>query len=353
MLRHEKRAFWKFFLAYFSSVAILILVAGWLYYDQQYQQHIKDEHFAIINYARQLKMHEPITANDINHSIEIKKIDNFSMNTITITNTSIEKYIPANKLRNHYLHIVKDRTHFDVQIQKLRLHIISIQIVLLLLFALLSFLLTNNALRPMQEAIGKLDHFIKDLIHDLNTPLTTIKLNIKLLSKNPEFQENKAIKRIVKSSYEISELHDNLKVLLEEDTFLLEDIDLCPIIHELVGNYKNLYNTLHFSVTCQGVQAHINTTAFKQIMHNLLSNACKYNAKDGTVSMYFKDKTLFIEDSGSGIHNPERIFERSYSEQSSTGLGLDIVKRLCDAMYIEIAVTSSDKGTRVTLQFAT
>ena len=327
-------------------------MAGRLYYDQQYQQRIKDEHFAIINYARQLKMHEPLTAKDITHATEILKIDNFSMDTITLTDKTIEKYVPANKWHTHYIHIIKTRTHFDAHIEELRLKVILVQALLLIFFALLSFLLTNHALRPMREAISKLDCFIKDLIHDLNTPLTTIKLNIKLLSKKPEFQENKALKRIVKSSYEISELHDNLKVLLEEDTFLLEDIELCPIIHELVGNYKNLYNTLHFSVTCQGLQAHINTTAFKQILHNLLSNACKYNAKEGTVSIYFKDKTLFIEDSGSGIRNPERIFERSYSEQSSTGLGLDIVKRLCDAMYIEIAVTSSAKGTKVALQFA-
>ena len=349
MQRHEKRAFWKFFLSYFSSVAILILVAGRLYYDQQNQQRIKDEHFAIINYARQLKMHESITAQDINHSIEILKIDNFSMDTITLTDTTIEKYVPANKWHTHYIHIVKTRTHFDAHIKELRLKVIGVQLLLLIFFALLSFILTNHALRPMKDAISKLDCFIKDLIHDLNTPLTTIKLNIKLLSKQEKFQESKALKRIVKSSYEISELHENLKVLLEEDTFLLEDVELCPIIHELVANYKNIYSDLDFSTTCTGRQAHINATAFKQILHNLLSNACKYNTKKGSVAIYFQDKTLYIEDSGSGIDNPERIFERNYSEQSSSGLGLDIVKRLCEAMHIEIGVSTSDKGTQIAL----
>ena len=332
-------------------MALLILVAGRLFYDQQYQQRIKDEHFAIINYARQLKMHEPTTAKDISYTTEMAKIDNFSMDTITLTETTIEKYIPANKWHTHYIHIVKTREHFDSHIETLRWEVIGVQALLLALFAFISFMLTNHALRPMKEAISKLDRFIKDLIHDLNTPLTTIKLNIRLLSKQHDLQENRALQRIVKSSYEISELHDNLKVLLEEDTFMLEDVNLCPLLSELMANYKNIYNNLEFSLTCNELQAHINTNAFKQVMHNLLSNACKYNSKQGRVWVYAKNRTLYVQDSGSGIKNPERIFERSYSEQNSSGLGLDIVKRLCEAMDIKINVTSSSKGTTIALQF--
>ena len=352
MLLHEKRSFWKFFLSYFSSVAILILVAGHFYYDQQYQQRIKDEHFAIISYMRQLKMHEPITATDINHTMVMKKIDDFSMDHLNLTDKAFEKYIPSNRWHTHYILISKDRAHFDAHIQELRLQIMAIQFFLLMLFAVISLFLTNSALRPMKEAISKLDKFTKDLIHDLNTPLTTIKLNLKLLTKNPELKESKALNRIEKSSYEISELHENLKVLLEEDTFQLEKLSVCEITNELLQNYKAIYSTLNFSMECHALESQLNKNALKQILHNLLSNACKYNSKKGSITIYTKGKTLYIQDSGSGIQNPERIFERNYSEQSSSGIGLDIVKRLCDAMNIAIEITSSTEGTRVALTFS-
>ena len=352
MRHHEKKSFWKFFLAYFSSVAVLILVAGHFYYDQQYQQRIKDEHFAIIDYARQLKMHEPTTAKDINHTVVMKKIDNFTMDTLIITDESIEKYIPANKWHTHYMLIRKDRAHFNAHIKELLIQIIVIQVILLMLFALISLFLTNSALRPMKEAIYKLDKFTKDLIHDLNTPLTTIKLNLKLLYKDPSFKENKALNRIEKSSYEMSELHENLKVLLEEDTFQLEEISVCEVANELLHDYKAIYTTLHFSIECHSLQSHLNENALKQILHNLLSNACKYNTKEGSIKLYTQGRTLYIQDSGSGIENPERIFERNYSEQSSSGIGLDIVKRLCDAMNISIKVDSSPKGTTFALTFS-
>ena len=349
MQLHERRSFWKFFLGYFSSVAILILVSGHFYYDQQYQQLIKDEHFAIIDYARHLKMHEPVENSDMNHTVVMKKIDHFSMDNLIMTETTFKKYIPANKWHTHYMLVTKTRENFDTHIADLRIQILAMQALLLLLFALISYYLTDNALRPMRDAIQKLDKFTKDLIHDLNTPLTTIKLNIKLLSKDPNCSTNKAIKRIEKSSYEISELHDNLKVLLEEETFQLEDVDVCKIVHELVTTYQTIYPRLHFSTTCSVLESHINQNAFKQILHNLLSNACKYNRKEGSVNLYIKDKVLYIQDDGEGITNPERIFERNYSEQSSSGIGLDIVKRLCDAMKIEIAVNSSQEGTTIAL----
>lgn len=352
MRHHEKRAFWKFFLAYFSSVALLILVAGHFYYEQQYEQRIKDEHFAIISYARQLKMQEPLTANDISHTIVQKQIENFSMNTLTVTDSYFEKFIPANKEHTHYILIQKERTHFDTHIKKLRIQIIAIQALLLLVFAIISLILTNSALRPMREAIAKLDRFAKDLIHDLNTPLTTIKLNLKLLRKEASWQENKALKRIEKSSYEISELHENLKVLLEEDTFLLEDINVCQVADELLHDYEAIYTRLRFQIECTPFQSYLNENALKQILHNLLLNACKYNRSNGSISVYNKGKTLYIQDSGVGIENPQRIFERNYSEQSSSGIGLDIVKRLCDAMNIAIKVDSSPEGTIFALTFS-
>lgn len=350
MQQHEKRSFWKFFLAYFGSVALLILVAGHFYYKEQYQQYIKDEHFAIIEYARHLKMNEPITSTDISHQVVVTDIENFSMDTLIATEGYFEKYIP-DKWHESYLLIRKETRGFNERIAELQRQIILAQLLLLSLFALISVLLTNSALRPMREMITRLDKFTKDLIHDLNTPLTTIKLNLKLLEKEASLPGNKALKRIEKSTYEISELHRNLKILLEEDTFQIEEVDVCEIAAELLHNYEAIYTGLRFTLECRSLKSRLNENALKQILHNLLSNACRYNRSRGSVKVYNKGRTLYIENSGIGIENPDRIFERNYSEQSSSGIGLDIVKRLCDAMGITVAVQSSGQGSRFSLTF--
>ena len=350
MHQHEKRSFWKFFLAYFGSVALLILLSGHFYYKEQYQQLIKDEHFAIIEYARHLKMNEPVTSAGISHEVVTKDIEHFSMNTLIIGEDYFEKYIP-DKGHKSYLLIKKETRSFKAAIAQLQRRIIFAQLLLLSLFALISIVLTNSALRPMREMIFRLDKFTKDLIHDLNTPLTTIKLNLKLLEKDTAYAENKALKRIGKSAYDISELHQNLTVLLEEDTFLFEEIDVCRIAAELLYDYEAIYPALQFKTACSVLKSSLNETALKQILHNLLSNACRYNRENGHINIWNESKTLYIQDSGTGIANPGRIFERNYSEQSSSGIGLDIVKRLCDAMKIKIDVDSSADGTTVSLTF--
>lgn len=350
MHQHEKRSFWKIFLAYFGSVALLILLAGHFYYKEQYQQHIKDEHFAMIEYARHLKMNEPQVATDITHVVVEKEIENFSMDTLIVGEKYFEKYIP-NTWHKSYLYIKKDTRHFKEKIKSLQQQIVAVQLLLLSLFALISLLLTKSALRPMKEMILRLDKFTKDLIHDLNTPLTTIKLNLRLLEKEALYPDHKALRRIEKSAYEISELHQNLTILLEEDTFLLEEIDVCRVVEELLHDYEEIYPALQFKTACSALKSSLNENALKQILHNLLSNACRYNREDGNITVWNSAKTLYIEDSGRGIKNPERVFERNYSEQSSSGIGLDIVKRLCDAMNITVDVQSSVQGSRFSLTF--
>jgi len=54
---------------------------------------------------------------------------------------------------------------------------------------------------------------------------------------------------------------------------------------------------------------------------------------------------LYIEDSGKGIKEPAKIFQRSYSDEKSSGIGLDIVNRLAIAMNIDIKVKTKSQGS--------
>ena len=84
-----------------------------------------------------------------------------------------------------------------------------------------------------------------------------------------------------------------------------------------------------------------NKDAFSRIIDNLLSNAYKYNKKDGFIKIILKDKLLIIEDSGKGIKNPSKIFDRFYKENDrGIGIGLHIVKKLCDELDIKVSVKS-------------
>lgn len=305
----------------------------------------------MIEFTRQLKMKLNPQDDHITYEQKNIVISNFNMNNFTIEDDKFMKYMPFS-WEGGYILVTKDKEHFNERLLIIKLKIIAVQVILLLLFGAISYLLAMRALRPMQNAITKLDNFSKDLIHDLNTPITSMFLNLKILESKQEFKENKSLIRIKKSLEDIGDLHKNLTVLLQEDTMIVQKENLFDIVEEVVSTHRKLYKNLKFIVIGSEVHAIVNRDAFKQVIVNIISNASKYNVKNGYVKVYMQDGVLCIEDGGVGIEKPEQIFERSYKEhESGHGIGLDIVKRLCDVMGIKISVSSQlGEGTTISLK---
>jgi len=352
LIYHKKTAFLKFFSLYFISVALLILASGFFYFKQTQTQLLKKEHFSLIEYAREIKMGKTVPKDDKIFSYQFVEKDGkaIDIRNFTITKNRFIKYIPT-KQKNFYLKVTKTKKVFEKKLFDLKIKIVLIQFLLLMLFAVISYYLAKNAIKPLEESIDTLDKFAKDLIHDLNTPVTAMKLNIKLLERNPLTKDIKALLRLKKSINTISELRENLTILLEKETFQITDTNICDIIKDVISLHQPNYKNLRFEIVCKNFFAKTNPNALKQILHNLILNACKYNKQNGYVKIYTKNNILYIEDSGVGIKEPDKIFNREYSAQNSSGLGLDIAKRLCDAMNIKIEVSSNENGSTFLLIF--
>lgn len=354
MLDHDKKAFIKFFSIYFGSVALLILMSGHFYYTEQKKEFLKYENFDMLDYARMFKTKTPKQNTDITHTIKKMDIPNFNISNFTIKEDHFIKYIPHNWV-DEYMILKKPKNEFNEKISNLKYKIIISQLLLLCIFATISYFLSNMALKPMREAVLRLDNFSKDLIHDINTPITSILLNMKLLKKDENFASNKYLDRISKNVNDIHSLNSNLTILLKENSLDIQNVDIFKVINESVDLYKKQYPKINFIVTSSEYFAKINESAFKQILSNIISNASKYSSAntDSTIEIYINNNTLYIKDNGIGIKNPSSVFDRNYKEhESGHGIGLDITKRLCDAMSIKIAVTSKEnEGSIFSLKF--
>ncbi|HEY0961807.1 MAG TPA: HAMP domain-containing sensor histidine kinase, partial [Pseudomonadales bacterium] len=88
---------------------------------------------------------------------------------------------------------------------------------------------------------------------------------------------------------------------------------------------------------------------------NILRNAIEHT-RDGSIDLRAHDGVLTIRDTGCGIPAADlpRIFERSYTtKKDGVGLGLNLVKRICDRFGWHIAVASEEgQGTTVTIDLA-
>jgi len=225
---------------------------------------------------------------------------------------------------------------------------LSISMLIVLIFAIVFALYT---LYPLRNALHLTQEFVKDILHDFNTPLSTLRLNVSMLEK--ELGENKKLNRISKSVQNILNLQDNLRRYLANTPLQKEKFELQELITQRVEILSQTYEHLNFEMHVSKQILLSNKDAFTRIVDNILSNAVKYNKENGYIKVY-TDKNpsrLSIEDSGKGIHHPEKVFDRFYKEhERGIGIGLHIVKKLADELNIKIEVqTQLGVGTVVTL----
>jgi signal transduction histidine kinase len=251
----------------------------------------------------------------------------------------LSSYFTLPGSQKNYLKIYLPKSEYDKQLANLRKSFIAEFLLVLLVIALLSFIFSIYTLSPLRNALHLTEEFIKDILHDFNTPLSTLRLNSSMLAE--ELGENPKIKRVQKAVQNILSLQTNLRAYLHAHESQRESFDLQIFIQERVGLLEMNYRDVSYVVEVPHVDVETNRDALSRIVDNLLSNAAKYNKKDGKVYIRFLDEHLIIEDTGKGIKNTKRVFERFYKEQErGIGIGLHIVQKLCEELQIDIALSS-------------
>ena len=226
-----------------------------------------------------------------------------------------------------------------------------------LVLAILGYYLIKLLLKPIKEARKQLDNFIKDTTHELNTPITAL-----LMCANESSLKNpKNLERILVSAKRVSELYKDLTYIFLEDknSKVLEELNLKELIDEQLSYFYLLANKKQIKIECKldDTKVIMDREDFKRLFSNLISNTIKYNKKGGAVKIGLKSKTLTIEDTGIGIDREKinNIFERYYRATTNSGgfgIGLSIVKDICNKYNIKLKVESvKDKGTKFIMQY--
>ena len=232
------------------------------------------------------------------------------------------------------LKIFYPKPDYLLLLSKTKKHILWQFLFLTLIALLISLLFSFYVLKPLRESLQMLEIFIKDIIHDLNTPITSILINLKMMdSKNEE------VESIGRSAKTIAMLHQNLDAYLKEHIGKSERFRLNDMVDEQVAFFRPMYDYLNWQVRGEPLLLYCDRHAFGRMLYNLLSNACKYNTSNGFVRITSTDNTLVISNSSYGIHSPERIFERFYKEnERGLGIGLHIVQKLSEQLNIPVSI---------------
>lgn len=193
--------------------------------------------------------------------------------------------------------------------------------------------------------------FTANISHELRTPITTILTSCELLLIEPNLS-NKAltrIKNIETVSLRMSEQVQALLFLAREQALgTMEPVAIAECVYDAVEPFcEEIYKkNLELEVSIQpSVVLTLNRQALYTALVNMLRNAVQYT-EQGFIHISFDNKCLSIADSGIGIEPAfmpflyERFFRGSKKVQG-LGIGLVIVRRICDYYGWKIEVDST------------
>ena len=227
-------------------------------------------------------------------------------------------------------------------------------------FIVMSFLLfivalffTFYSLKPIRQALQLNDEFIKDILHDFNTPITSMVLNIEMLE--PAVKTNPFIKRLSQGVDNMVLLQNNLRCFLTLSVSQNAEVNIAQLAKDRLEYIQNIYPKIKFTYIKKSTLIKVsNRDLLIRILDNLLSNAGKYNKIKGTVDLIVENNLITISDTGKGIKNVSRVLERYYTEQErGLGIGLHIINKLILELNIKMTIESTvEVGTKITLDFS-
>lgn len=207
-------------------------------------------------------------------------------------------------------------------------------------------------------------NFTRDASHELRTPLTVIRMASDMALGTPDLDP-----RLQRSLGRIQRAGRDMEAVVEAFLILAREVDVEPqaewfevadIVRYEVASAREVLDDRPVSLEVEVIDD-IPLLAPPRVTHvvisNLLRNACTYTDR-GRIRVEVGNGKVVVSDTGIGM-SPEalaKVFEPFFraepGRQQGSGLGLPIVRRLCERFGWRIELESTaGQGTTATVHF--
>ena len=217
----------------------------------------------------------------------------------------------------------------------------------------------------LEQSKHSREAWIRDIGHELHTPLTVIKGELELIQSGIQEPDQDSIQSLIQEFDQLNHLIDDLSILAESDLGALgfdkHEFDLRDFLQKYNQKAQTqlMQNDLTFTFHSlnQTVSIFADSHRLRQLLDNLLQNSIRYTYKPGTVelSLNIKNDNIIIQwkDSSPGVKALElgKLFDRLYRTENTSsravtgsGLGLSICKAIITSHQGKIWAEDSNTG---------
>ncbi|MGB6329370.1 MAG: sensor histidine kinase, partial [Halarcobacter sp.] len=143
----------------------------------------------------------------------------------------------------------------------------------------LYLVLSKTIFEPLFKSDENLQKAVKETLHELNIPISTIKLNTQMLEKKLTGQkELKRLNRIKLASNNLLKLYEDMEYQIKKE---LDKIDITKfyledIILKSLDKFDDLKKDIDIQVNIENIEIKSDVNGFEKMIDNLISNALKY-----------------------------------------------------------------------------
>ncbi len=275
-----------------------------------------------------------------------------------VVRSEFEKFLRENELSSILIdpdnpfNIIASKNFNPLRSASVRLQASFVIGVLFILVALIAYILE---LRQKRKVALKRISFLNQLIHELKTPITGIRLNSELLKKYGYDQE--LLESVLISGNRLIEFFDDIVLINSKNKNSLKEKikygELEETLRSLTESEKISFAFTSSRFDYKDKECFIDLARFKVIMRNLIKNSLRY-ADKAQVNLFVDQDKLVVDiiDDGPGISKKEarKIFKEFYRSSEAKnkspdgiGIGLFIVNKLVREMGASIKLLNPGK----------
>lgn len=231
----------------------------------------------------------------------------------------------------------------DVIRGDLIVRLIILNLIVVCLGAVFSYILAVQTLKPIREAADAQIQYAAEASHELRTPLTIMQTELDIVLNSPRLTLARAKKALVSNYEEVQHLRtltESLLLVASSKAPALTVQPLDQIIKEAVARTQPLARLRGITIRIieSSVTGRTHAPSLERAIVALLDNAIKYSPRDSRVTIACKDLPtqieLSISDQGVGIspddlpHIKNRYYRAAKLPSDGHGLGLSIVDQI-------------------------
>lgn len=218
----------------------------------------------------------------------------------------------------------------------------------------------SQAFERIRQFVAREQSFTRDASHELRTPIAVISGAAELIALQPNLplSSRDALRRIDTATQDMAEALDLLLALARErDVQEWEPTMLRPLVEKAIADTVSRFPDHGLGIEVgidPSMEVLVRPRLLQLILNNLIANSFQHS-KASLLTLRGEANSLVIADNGQGLWGHSDPFETyaKGADSSGSGLGLDIVRRLCAVDDIDLQCRQSNKdfGVEFVLHF--